>query len=170
MMVSASVVEWNGKFIAVARGECGLLAATLPCKSAEEAKRRILDIVCEVEVWSDDICKQVAEKMFRFLEGENVDFNYEVDLSRLTSFQRMVLEEVRRIPPGVTLTYGELARRVGKPKAARAVGSALKKNPLPLIIPCHRVVGTRGVGGYTGGLEIKIKLLEAEGANWAVKA
>ncbi|MBS7247083.1 MAG: MGMT family protein [Candidatus Freyarchaeota archaeon] len=108
--------------------------------------------------------------MFRFLEGENVDFNYEVDLSRLTSFQRMVLEEVRRIPPGVTLTYGELARRVGKPKAARAVGSALKKNPLPLIIPCHRVVGTRGVGGYTGGLEIKIKLLEAEGANWAVKA
>lgn len=169
-MVSASMVEWKGKFIAVARGECGLLAATLPCKSFEEAERRILDVVSEVEVWSDDVCEQVAKKMFRFLEGENVDFNYEIDLSRLTPFQRMVLEEVRKIPPGATLTYGELARRIGRPKAARAVGNALKKNPLPLIIPCHRVVGARNIGGYTGGLEIKIKLLEAEGANWTVKA
>ncbi len=163
-MILASVVEFRGRFIAVARGGRGLLVATFPCKSSEEAKKRILDVVFEVNKWGDKLCEEVAEKMFRFLEGEKVDFNYEVDLSHLTPFQKAVLEEVRRIPLGTVLTYGELARRIGKPKAARAVGNVLKKNPLPLIIPCHRVIGARGLGGYAGGLEIKIKLLENEGA------
>lgn len=163
-MVFASVVEWKGEFIAVARGRRGLLAATLPCRSAEEAKEKIMRVVPEVEVWGDGVCGQVAEKMFKLLEGWSVDFDYEVDLSHLAPFQRRVLEEVMRIPRGATLTYGELARRIGNPKAARAVGNALKKNPLPLIIPCHRVVGANGLGGYTGGLEIKLKLLTFEGS------
>ncbi|MEM1658558.1 MAG: MGMT family protein [Candidatus Jordarchaeales archaeon] len=163
-MVSASVVEWRGAFVSVARGERGLLAATLPCRSADEAKRKIMEIVPSVETWDDDMCREVAEKIFRALEGECLDFNYEVDLSNLTPFQRKVLEEVRRIPPGETITYGELARRIGNPRAARAVGRALKRNPLPIVIPCHRVVGACGIGGYTGGLEIKVKLLINEKA------
>lgn len=160
----ASIAERNGAFVSVARGERGLLAATLPCKSADEAKRKLMEIVPSVETWDDRVCKEVAEKIFRVLEGERLAFDYEVDLSNLTPFQRKVLEEVRKIPPGETLTYGELARRIGNPRAARAVGRALKRNPLPIVIPCHRVVGTRGIGGYTGGLEIKAKLLMIEKA------
>ena len=74
-------------------------------------------------------------------------------------------EELRKVPYGGTVSYGELARRVGRPKAARAVGQANHNNPIPIIIPCHRVVGSGGaLTGYAGGLEIKEKLLRLEGA------
>ncbi|MBI4362125.1 MAG: MGMT family protein [Euryarchaeota archaeon] len=71
------------------------------------------------------------------------------DLSPLTPFQRSVLRETARIPPGRVLTYGEVARRIGRPGAARAVGQALSRNPVPLLIPCHRVVASRGLGGFS---------------------
>lgn len=151
-------------FIAVARGGDGLVAATLPCRSRMDAEREIRRAASEVKVCDDDICRVVAEKMFKMIEGENVEFEEAIDLSRLTPFQRRVLEEVRRIPRGETVTYGEVAMRAGRPKAARAVGNVLKRNPLPLIIPCHRVVGRRGIGGYTGGIELKLRLLKIEGA------
>lgn len=80
-----------------------------------------------------------------------------------TPFQRQVWEELRTVPPGQTLTYGELARRLGKPGAARAVGQALGANPLPLIIPCHRVTAAHGEpGGYSAGLARKRWLLAHE--------
>ena len=81
----------------------------------------------------------------------------------LSPFDRMVLEETRQIPFGETATYGDLAKRIGKPGAARAVGGALGRNPLPLLIPCHRVVGRGGaLTGYSKGFAIKEALLAWE--------
>ncbi len=93
--------------------------------------------------------------------GEEVPWDL-LDLSGLTEFQRGVLEVTSRIPLGESLTYGQVAERLGRPKAARAVGQALGKNPFPLIIPCHRVVGSRSIGGYSSGVELKRRLLEIE--------
>lgn len=86
-----------------------------------------------------------------------------LDLTGVPEFQRAVLEAVASIPPGQTLTYGQIARKIGKPKAARAVGAALAKNPFPLVIPCHRVVAADGIGGYSGGSDLKRRLLDLEG-------
>ena len=82
-----------------------------------------------------------------------------------TPFQCAVWEELRRIPYGATVSYGDLAARLGRPKAVRAVGQANHRNPLPILIPCHRVVGKDGsLTGYAGGLALKEALLKLEGA------
>lgn len=94
-------------------------------------------------------------------------FRGPVDLTRVGPFEREVLALLRRIPAGVVRTYGEIAKAVGQPGAARAVGAACARNPLPLLIPCHRVVRSDGgLGGYSlrGGVSLKRRLLEAEGA------
>ncbi|MDQ7850993.1 MAG: type II toxin-antitoxin system prevent-host-death family antitoxin [Armatimonadota bacterium] len=90
-----------------------------------------------------------------------------LDLSLVPPFERAVLQALRRIPPGQVRTYGQIARALGRPSAARAVGTACARNPLPLLIPCHRVVRSDGkLGGYSmrGGAALKRQLLEAEGA------
>lgn len=82
-----------------------------------------------------------------------------------TAFQRSVWEELRRIPPGTTLSYGELAQRIGRPKAVRAVGHANGSNPIGVVVPCHRLIGSNGsLTGYGGGLERKRWLLQHEAA------
>jgi len=84
-----------------------------------------------------------------------------------TVFQLMVWEEVLRIPYGKTISYKELAQRIDNPKASRAVGRALNQNPVPILIPCHRVIGSNGkLTGYGAGIAIKKKLLELERGNW----
>lgn len=85
-----------------------------------------------------------------------------VDKLSGTPFQKRVWKAIQKIPYGKTLTYKELAKKVGSPNAYRAVGSACGKNPLPIIIPCHRVVASNGIGGFTGGLKLKKKLLKLE--------
>ena len=90
---------------------------------------------------------------------------------RGTSFQRRVWQELRRIPVGTTASYGEVARRIGKPGSARAVARACATNPLPLAVPCHRVVRSDGeLGGYRGGVERKRALLEREGRSHSASA
>jgi O-6-methylguanine DNA methyltransferase len=81
-----------------------------------------------------------------------------------TPFQRAVWEALLRIPPGNTLAYGQLAEAIGRPRAARAVGQACGANPIPVLVPCHRVVaGSGALGGFSGGLDWKRRLLAAEG-------
>ncbi|MGH7792662.1 MAG: methylated-DNA--[protein]-cysteine S-methyltransferase [Thermodesulfobacteriota bacterium] len=108
-----------------------------------------------------------AEKSGReiqlYLEGKLKEFQTRLDLSSGTPFQLFVWRELLKIPYGTVTTYGEVAERVGNPHAARAVGNAVGANPLPIIVPCHRVVATNGLGGYSGGLHIKKNLLRTEG-------
>lgn len=108
-----------------------------------------------------------AEKSAReiklYIGGKLKEFGLELDLSSGTPFQVSVWRELLKIPYGNVKTYGEIAEKIGNPHAARAVGSAVGANPIPIIIPCHRVVGRNGLGGYSCGIQIKKKLLEIEG-------
>jgi methylated-DNA-[protein]-cysteine S-methyltransferase len=94
--------------------------------------------------------------------GELTSFDLALDL-RGTPFQRQVWQALREIPYGELRTYGQLAASLGRPGASRAVGGANGKNPIPLIVPCHRVVASDGIGGFTGGLAWKERLLAHEG-------
>jgi len=107
----------------------------------------------------------IARDLARYFAGKPVDLGgYRVNLFGFTEFERKVYEATRKIPPGEVRTYGEVAAAIGNAGASRAVGNALAKNPACIVIPCHRVVGTNGLGGFTGGLEWKQKLLRLEGA------
>lgn len=115
--------------------------------------------------------KQIAElieKMQKHLEGEVQDFrSVALDLENFDTFFRQIYEATREIPPGQTRTYGEIAKAVGQPAAAQEVGQAMAKNPVPIIVPCHRVSAARGkLGGFSapGGPATKAKLLAIEGA------
>ena len=100
--------------------------------------------------------------------GEGRRLDVAVDLAGTSPFQRRVLAAARRIPAGRVVSYGDLARRIGRPRACRAVGQALGRNPVPIVIPCHRVVAGAGrLGGYVGGAARKRKLLALEGARLA---
>ncbi len=96
-----------------------------------------------------------------YFNGERTEFSCEVALSSYSDFTRRVLEETRKIEYGTTITYSELARRIGS-RAVRAVGGALSRNPVPIIIPCHRVVAKNSIGGFSCGVDMKIKLIEFE--------
>jgi methylated-DNA-[protein]-cysteine S-methyltransferase len=100
-----------------------------------------------------------------YFEGKRQRFDLEVDLRLQADFNRRVLRELARVPYGEVVTYGELAARAARPRAARAVGTVMNRNPLPIVLPCHRVIGANGkLVGYAGGLERKETLLQLEGA------
>lgn len=109
----------------------------------------------------------IIAQLREYFAGERVVFDLPLDMAQMRPFQRQVLRQALTIPAGTMWTYGQLARAIGKPKASRAVGTALGSNPIPLIIPCHRVIGSDGkLHGYgTGeGLPTKRWLLQFEGA------
>lgn len=104
----------------------------------------------------------VAGSIRSYLDGDPVSFPHDIDLSGVTAFQRKVLDGVRDIPYGETRTYKTVAARIGRPNAVRAVANACRANPVPIVIPCHRVVAMNDVGGYAYGEEVKKHLLEIE--------
>jgi methylated-DNA-[protein]-cysteine S-methyltransferase len=107
----------------------------------------------------------IARSLEAYFETGKQDYSqYKMDLGGMTAFQKKVLKTISNIPSGETMTYGEVAKAAGKPGAARAVGNVMACNPIPLILPCHRVVASNGLGGFTGGLDVKRKLLKLEGA------
>ena len=108
------------------------------------------------------VLKETAAQLEEYFAGERTAFDVPMELDG-TAFQRQVWTELSRIPYGETISYGELARRVGRPNGPRAVGQANGRNPIPIIVPCHRVVASNGIGGYGGGLKVKRALLAIEG-------
>jgi methylated-DNA-[protein]-cysteine S-methyltransferase len=99
-----------------------------------------------------------------YFAAERHQFELETDISRLPQFQQRALTALARVPFGEVTTYGTLAVQIGHPRAARAVGGAMNRNPIPIVLPCHRVVGSNGsLVGYGGGLARKRALLELEG-------
>ena len=100
-----------------------------------------------------------------YFAGKRRSFDLQLDLRAMPPFTLEVLGELARVPYGETTTYGALAQRVGHPRAARAVGTVMNRNRIPIVLPCHRVVGATGsLTGYAGGLDRKVTLLELEGA------
>lgn len=109
----------------------------------------------------DDVRRELDE----YFEGRRREFDVDLDLRVAPAFQRRVLEELARVGYGHTTTYGALAELAGNPRAARAVGTVMHNNPIPIVLPCHRVVGSNGsLTGYGGGLDRKEWLLRLEGA------
>lgn len=107
----------------------------------------------------------VRQQLGEYFAGERTAFDLPLHLTG-TEFQVQVLQELQRIPYGETTSYGEIARRIGRPKAMRAVGAANGRNPIPIIVPCHRVIGSGGdLTGFGGGLDTKEALLRLEAEN-----
>jgi len=152
-------------WVGIAASPQGLLALTLPQPTEEDALGPLLARWGLARVGQDARLARFEEKLRRYFEGQEVTFDEPLDLSQATPFQRRVWRAVREIPRGETRSYGEIARLVGAPRAARAVGGALAANPLPIVIPCHRVISSDGgLGGFGGRVELKRRLLELEGA------
>ena len=108
--------------------------------------------------------EEVRRELEEYFDGKRRDFDLPLDL-RVAAFNSEVLQELARVPYGMTTTYGALAAKVGHPRAARAVGTVMNRNPIPIVLPCHRVVGANGsLTGYAGGLDRKLQLLTLEGA------
>ncbi|MBM3678964.1 MAG: methylated-DNA--[protein]-cysteine S-methyltransferase [Actinobacteria bacterium] len=106
----------------------------------------------------------VRRELDEYFAGKRQAFDLSVDLRGQAAFTIRVLDELAQVPFGETATYAELARRAGNPKAARAVGMVMNKNPIPIVLPCHRIVGANGsLTGYAGGLDVKERLLRHEG-------
>lgn len=142
--------------------EAGLQCATLPQQS-EEDTTRLLDVVNSQAICSPRLFQSLVKRLQAYYDGQRVDFDDKLDLSGSTGFQRSVWRATRSIPYGETRSYGWIAVQIGRPKAPRAIGQALKSNPLPVIIPCHRVIGSDGtLGGFGDGLEMKKYLLRLE--------
>ncbi len=125
---------------------------------------RLSPRVLEAPARLDDARRQLED----YFDGRRGGFDLAVDLSLVAPFTDRVLTRTAAIPPGQVLTYGALAAEIGHARAARAVGNALGSNPIPIVVPCHRVVRSGGgLGGYTGGIHRKEHLLDLEGGGQA---
>ena len=119
-------------------------------------------------VWPTDanhpVLKQATRQLTDYFTGKRTQFDLPLDLSGGTAFQQSVWQALLAIPPGTTASYGQISSRIGKPSAVRAVGAAVGRNPVSIIVPCHRVMGADGsLTGYAGGLDRKTALLALEG-------
>jgi methylated-DNA-[protein]-cysteine S-methyltransferase len=153
----------------LAWGPRGIVAVQLPEANADltlaRLKRRCPD--ANPRTPRPDIQRAIGE-ITALLAGERRDLGHIVlDMNDIAEFERRVYAIVRNIPPGSTLTYGEVAARLGDPRLAREVGAALGRNPFPIVVPCHRVLAANGrTGGFSapGGVDTKMKMLSAERA------
>jgi methylated-DNA-[protein]-cysteine S-methyltransferase len=126
----------------------------------EELSREVSPRILESPRATDEVRRELAA----YFEGTRHGFDLMVDLTPLHGFRRKVLQVTARIPFGAVATYREVAERAGSPRGMRAAGNALGSNPVPIVVPCHRVVRTGGgLGGYTGGIHRKERLLRLEG-------
>ena len=164
--VDTSTCQTAFGWVGIAWSERGLVALTLPQTSERKALDPLPasgDSVPETPPGLD--VTAFADKLHRYFEGQVVTFDEPLDPTVGTEFQRRVWAITRAIPRGQTRTYGQVAREAGSPGAARAVGQSMARNPWPVIVPCHRVLGSDGsLTGFGGGVEMKRRMLEMEGA------
>ncbi|PPD58102.1 methylated-DNA--[protein]-cysteine S-methyltransferase [Dehalogenimonas etheniformans] len=152
------MVETAQGWVGIEASENGVRRLTLP---ARNRKSVLTDLGIEEQDLSPG--SGLGDRLRHYFVGQPVVFNDGIDLTGTTEFQKQVYEAACRIPYGETKSYGQLAEEIGKPGAARAVGQALGANPVPILIPCHRVVAADGgLGGFSGGIKTKQKLLAME--------
>lgn len=163
--VFAQVSTPFGKLLLVQSG-AGVCKLGFPEEDPDEVLAKVADVIGPRILGSSSETAAAAEALEAYLEGETPKLEVPVDLALVRSdFQRDVLVELQRIGRGEITTYGALAAKIGRPKAVRATGTALGRNPIPIIVPCHRVLpGSGGVGNYGGGPDRKRWLLSLEGA------
>ncbi|MDI1339307.1 methylated-DNA--[protein]-cysteine S-methyltransferase [Polaromonas sp.] len=133
-----------------------------------EGQRHLPPELVEPPVWPSDpdhpVLQEVSRQLTGYFAGQRTQFDVPLDLAYGTAFQQSVWQALLKIPQGGTASYGEVSQRIGKPAAVRAVGAAVGRNPVSIIVPCHRVMGAKGaLTGYAGGLDRKTALLKLEG-------
>jgi len=166
-----TAIGWAG----LAWGKRGLVGVHLPEREPDTARRSFLRRFPDAtEAATPAELASVVEAIRALMRGEKADLSgAPLDLARVPAFNTRVYEIARQIPPGETLTYGEIAVRLGDKLLARDVGAALGQNPWPIVVPCHRVTAAGGkLGGFSarGGARTKLKLLAIEGAPAAAQA
>ncbi len=161
--VRLALLETELGWIGLARSDRGIVGLHLPRPTRDRALADLLAEFPGGEMAGLDVFADVVEQLRRYFAGQPVRFEVPFDLSRVTPFRRQALEVAAHIPYGETRTYAWIARQIGRPGASRAVGQAMATNPIPIIIPCHRVVGSSGsLVGYGGGLDMKKRFLQME--------
>jgi methylated-DNA-[protein]-cysteine S-methyltransferase len=158
--IGSCAIAWNDR---------GVVAFQLPDGSNSTTQNSLTSRVREaVQAEPPPAIQRVIDAVTALLRGERTDLAFvPLDMEGLPDFHRRVYDVARTIPPGATMTYGEIAARLGDPGSARAVGQALGRNPIPVIVPCHRVLaagGRRGGFSAPGGTTTKLNLLAIEGA------
>ncbi|MCH2305327.1 MAG: methylated-DNA--[protein]-cysteine S-methyltransferase [SAR202 cluster bacterium] len=152
-------------WITAISSDLGILRISLPEKSSEISASQFKN---EINLYESnpDKFKEIIEKIESYFDGYLTDFtDITIDFSQMSNFQKMTLKQCRKIKSGETKSYKWLAEKINHPKAWRAIGNALSQNPVPIIIPCHRVINSNGkLGGYLGEMKnnFKKKLLEIE--------
>lgn len=154
-----------GKLIVV-QSTSGICRVAFDDERKDDVLHQVAGVIGPRILWSTALMRAVADHLEAYFAGETKQVQLPIDLAIVRSdFRRQVLDNLRNIAPGSVATYGSLADAVGAPRAVRAVGSACANNPIPIVLPCHRVVpASGGVGGYIGGPQRKRWLLEFEGA------
>jgi methylated-DNA-[protein]-cysteine S-methyltransferase len=161
LFINSFETEWG--VFRTAATNTHLVLISLPGESGESFNDRIAELYDGWEFAKGGaINEQAKQEIKSYISGKLKKFSVKFEI-HASPFQKKVLLEVARIPFGKTRSYGEIAATVGNPRASRAVGTANARNNLPLVIPCHRVVASNGIGGYGGGLSVKRKLLRHEG-------
>lgn len=158
-----------GPLIVVANEKSVLLVENIASRHLNQELKSLTEIYSKSIVEDEGKSKpltSIESELNAYFNGKLKEFQTPIDIDSLgTEFQRSVWMEINKIPYGKTSTYSELAKRIGKPSSYRAVANACGRNPITVVIPCHRVLASGGMGGYTGGLEKKIQLLDLEKKN-----
>lgn len=166
-MINYSVFETNAGWIALVGQDGKLRRSTLPKKTREEALAAVEAGLGEGAVEDRNAFGDLPSRLERYFAGEQVDFSdVEIDVSAQGPFHGTVQLTAQKIPYGHLVTYRDLAKMAGRERAARAAGTAMAKNDVPIIVPCHRVVATGSIGGFALGLEWKRTLLKLEGVDF----
>jgi methylated-DNA-[protein]-cysteine S-methyltransferase len=162
--VAFDLVDTPVGTLLVAATERGLCRIAYDAEPEREVER-LADVFGVRILRSARPIEPARRQLDEYFAGNRQRFDLAVDLALQADFNRRVLHELARVPYGEVVTYGELAARAARPRAARAVGTVMNRNPLPIVLPCHRVIGANGkLVGYAGGLERKESLLRLEGA------
>jgi methylated-DNA-[protein]-cysteine S-methyltransferase len=149
-------------FVAVTPG--GLACVAFEGEDRDALARRFASALSPRVLTAVRMTEDARRQLGEYFDGARQHFELQLDRRLMTSFAREVLGATARVPFGHVATYGAVAEQIGRPKAARAVGAALGSNPIPIVVPCHRVVGASGsLTGYAGGLDRKAFLLHLEG-------
>ena len=143
----------------------GLCKVSSQSRSIAQFAEEVEEIYPSTEiVFNNDFLSELITKLDDYFSGERHNIDFPLDLNSMTPFGEKVLMACSKVGYGETVSYGELALLSGRPRASRAVGTVMSKNPLPIVIPCHRVISASGkIGGYTGGLHKKRLLMAIEG-------